>query len=116
MTTRQERVRELVKTEVSKILQMEIKDPRLGFVTVTDAEVSKDLGHAKIFVSVFGDDEQKRKSMTALESAASYVRGELGRRVTMKAIPEISFHLDTSIDHGARIFELLRQIEHESEE
>ena len=116
MSTRTERVKELLKTEISDILRREIKDPRLGFVTITDAEVSKDLRHARIFVSVMGDKQAKEESLGVLKRAAGHIRGEFGRRAHMKVIPEISFQFDTGVEHGARIFELLQQVEHHDAE
>ncbi len=115
MTTRQEKVAELLKTEVSRIIQREMKDPRLGFITVTDAEVSKDLRHAKIFISVMGNDEQKDETLGILQRASSFIRSEFGRHASMKVLPEITFKLDTAVEHGARIFELLQEVRHESE-
>lgn len=115
MTTRQERVRALLKTEISDILRRELKDPRLGFVTITDAEVSKDLRHARVYVSVYGDEKEKEQNLAVLQGAAGYIRGEFGRRAFMKVIPEISFKLDTSVEHGARIFELLQQVKPDDE-
>lgn len=115
MTTRQERVNELLKTEISDIIRRAIKDPRLGFVTITDVEVSKDLRHAKVFVSVFGDEQAKKESIAVLQSASGYIRGEFGRRVHMKIIPEITFKIDTAVEHGARIFELLQQVKHDED-
>jgi len=112
-TTRQERVKELLKSEISDIIRLEIKDPRLGFVTVTDAEVSADLQHAKVFVSVLGDEAQKKDSIRVLQSAARFVRGEFAKRANMKSTPEIVFMTDTAIEHGARIFELLEKIKKE---
>ena len=116
MSTRTERVQELLRAEISDILRREIKDPRLGFVTITDVEVTKDLRHARVFVSVMGDEKAKEESMMVLQKSAGYIRGEFGRRVHMKVIPEISFKTDTAVAHGARIFELLRQVEHQDEE
>jgi ribosome-binding factor A len=116
MTTRQERVKELLKIEISDIIRREIKDPRLGFVTITDAEVSKDMRHARVYISVYGDERQKEESLAILQKVAGYMRGEFGRRVSMKIIPEISFKLDTAVEHGARIFELLQQVKPHDEE
>jgi ribosome-binding factor A len=110
MSTRQEKVEELLKAEISEILQRELKDPRLGFVTVTEVEVSPDLRHARVFVSVMGDERAREESLEGLKSAAGFVRGELGRRLTMRVTPEIEFRIDSSIEQGARIFELLEQI------
>lgn len=110
MSTRQHKVEELLKVEVSEIIQREMKDPRLGFITVTGVEISPDLKHAKVFVSVMGDDGQKTMSLKALNRAAGFVRTEIGKRVRMKTTPEIEFRLDSSIDHGVKIFELLERI------
>lgn len=116
MSTRTERVKELLKEEISDIIRREIKDPRLGFVTIIDAEVSKDLHHANVYISVLGDEKQKEESLSVLQRAAGYIRGELGRRVSMKVIPEIAFKADTTVDQGARIFELLQQERPKDEE
>lgn len=115
MSTRQERVQELLKVEISDIALRHIKDPRFGFVTITDVEVSKDMRHAKVFISVLGDDQQKKVSLEILQAAAGYIRGEFGRRVHMKIIPELSFRLDTAVEHGARIFELLDKVKRDEE-
>jgi len=113
MTTRQEKVRELLKVEISDILRREARDPRIGFVTITDAEVTPDLLHARVFVSVLGTDEEREATLEALRSAGGFVRSEFAKRVSMKIIPEIEFRFDESIEHGARIFELLEHIRRE---
>ncbi len=110
MTTRQEKIQRLLKTEVSDILRREVKDPRLGFVTVTDAEVTVDLKHARIFVSVMGSPEEREINMAVLNGSAGFVRQELGKRLHIKVLPEVEFRLDTSIDRGMRLLELLEQI------
>jgi ribosome-binding factor A len=116
MTTRQEKVKELLKAEISDILRREMKDPRLGFVTVTDAEVTADMRQAKIFVSVLGTEEEQKNTMKGLKSAEGFVRSEFAKRARMKTIPEIQFRFDESIEHGIRIFELLEQIKKEENE
>ena len=117
MTTRQEKVEELLKVEISDIVQKEMRDPRLGFVTLTDVEVSPDLRHARVFVSVMGDEEQQEVSLKTLDRASGFIRGELGKRVRMRVLPEVEFRIDISIERAARIFELLQQIKgDESEE
>ena len=115
MTTRQEKVEELLKVEISDIIRRELKDPRIGFVTITDAEVSKDLRHAKVYISVMGDEKAKEESLSVLQHAAGFIRGEFGRRAFLRVIPEIEFKMDTSIEQGARIFELLQQEKHHDE-
>jgi len=113
MSVRTEQIRSLLRTEISDIIRRQLSDPRIGFVTVTDAEVSADLRHARIFVSVMGSEDEKARCLDALRSAAGFIHNEFGRRARMKIIPELTFLPDTSIEHGARIFELLQQIKKE---
>ena len=110
MSTRQEKVQELLKTEISDIIRREIKDPRVGFVTITDAEVTKDMRHAKVFISVLGDESQKAETLAVLQRAAGYIRSEFSRRAAMKTVPDIVFKMDVAVEHGHRIFELLQQV------
>jgi ribosome-binding factor A len=114
--TRRERVEELIVREVSDILRRHVNDPRIGFVTVTDAEISPDLRHARVFVSILGSEEQQAEAMKGLQSAARFIRGELGKRVEMRETPQLTFKIDTSIAHGARIFELLEQVKQDEAE
>lgn len=116
MTTRQEKVQHVLKEEISEILRREMKDPRLGFITVTDAEVSADMRHAKIFVSVMGSPEERETNMAVLKRSERFVRQVLGRRLNMKVLPEIEFRLDTSVDQGVRMLELLEQIRRDEED
>lgn len=109
---RLDRLRELMKEELSAIIQQEMKDPRVGFVSITDVELSSDLRHAKVFVSVFGDEQAKAQTMEALEGALGFIRTELGRRIKVHHIPEIAFRLDDSIERGTRVIQLLRQVTH----
>jgi ribosome-binding factor A len=113
---RKERLEELLKREISDIIRREVKDPRIGFVTVTDAEVSGDLSFARVFVSVLGSEEQQAASLKGLNSATRFIRGEFGQRIKMRQVPEISFRFDKSIQHGARIHELLEQVKREEAE
>jgi ribosome-binding factor A len=107
---RKERLEELLRREISDIIHRQVKDPRIGFVTVTDAEVSRDLSYAKVFVSVLGTSEEQAAALKGLNSATRFIRGEFGQRIKLRQVPEISFRFDTSIQHGARIHELLEQI------
>lgn len=104
------RLRELFKEETSVILQRQMKDPRIGFVSVTDVELSADLRHAKIFVSIFGDAEAKARTMQGLASAQGFIRTELARRIRLRHIPRVAFKMDESIERGARVDELLRKV------
>ncbi len=113
MSTRQEKLNELLREEVSYILRREFKDPRLGFVTVTGAEISPDMRHAKIFVSIMGSEEEKQRNMAVLKNAESFARQALAKRVKMRILPQIEFRLDSSVERGVRIFELLEQVKRE---
>jgi ribosome-binding factor A len=107
---RLDRVNQLIKEEVSLILQRELKDPRLGFVSVTGVETSKDLRVAKVFVSVLGGDEQWKASMAALASARGFVRNWLRQHLDLRVTPEIDFRPDHSMEHAARIQSLLKDL------
>ena len=106
------RVAELVKREVSQMLLHGIKDDRVGagMVSVTDVDVSGDLQHAKIFVSIYGTEEAKEETMAGLKSATGYVRSELGQRIRLRRTPEIVFIEDRSIERGTRVLSLLNQL------
>lgn len=108
---RVQRLAELMKKEVSDIIQKGIKDPRIGFVTVTDVEVSGDLRSAKVFVSVYGSEEEKVKTLEGLESAKGFIRSEIGQRINLRFTPEIYFRFDESIARSARILELLKTVQ-----
>ena len=115
MSDRLARVRENVKETVSMMLEREIKDPRIGFVTITDVDISADLRHCKIFFSSLGGEKQHEKALAGLQSAKGFIRSELGKRLRMKYTPEIEFHFDTSVEQGVRIAEILNKIKKESE-
>lgn len=108
--TRMSRVGEEIKKELSILLQRGLKDPRIGFVTVTDVEVSSDLQLAKVFVSIFGSEEQRKASLAGLQKAKGYLRTEIGKRVKLRHIPDFTFKLDESIDYGSKIESILREI------
>jgi len=110
MSVRIARLREQFKVEISAILQREMKDPRIGFVSITDVELSQDLRHAKVFVSILGDAAAKAQTMAGLGNAQGFIRKELGRRIRLRYIPEVLFRLDESIERGARVQRLLRQV------
>lgn len=110
---RQEKLGEQIAVEVSDLLRTRVKDPRVGFATVTHVEVSGDYRHAKIFVSVMGSDEERATTMKVLKHATGFLRHELASRLTLRFMPEIVFKLDTSIEEGTRILELIHQVEQE---
>lgn len=111
---RQQQVADAIQKEVSVLIQRELKDPRLGFVTVTRAEVSPDLHHAKVFVSVLGSPEEQQATLKVLASAAGFLRHELGARLSMRYIPALQFRTDASIAHSDRIARLLTELETEA--
>lgn len=108
---RSARVADQMKQEIADVLMRKIKDPRVGFVTVTDVELSDDLRNAKVFVSSYGGD--KRETLKGLESASAFIRAEVGRRLRLKFIPEILFRYDDAAERGAHMMELFRKIEEE---
>lgn len=110
-TTRRQRIASMLKEELSRIIREEMNDPRLGFVSITDIEVTADLHTAHIYVSILGTEEEQQNTMMALDSARRFLRGQLGKEVEMRYTPELVFHQDRSIERGARIFELLHEIE-----
>jgi ribosome-binding factor A len=105
-----ERVNEFILKEVSQMFLREIKDPRIGFITVTGVQTSLDLSHAKIFVSIMGEDEEKDKAMEGLSSAAGYIRMQLKKRMSIKKIPDLHFLIDDSAEHGALIEKTLKRL------
>ncbi|MCU9612062.1 30S ribosome-binding factor RbfA [Caldibacillus lycopersici] len=111
MNIRAKQVGEQMKKELSEIISRKIKDPRIGFVTVTDVEVTGDLQQAKVFISVLGDEKQKEDTLIGLAKAKGFIRSEIGRRIRLRKTPEIIFEFDESIDYGNRIETLLNQIQ-----
>ncbi|WP_448381019.1 30S ribosome-binding factor RbfA [Gloeomargarita sp.] len=109
---RVERVAELIKREISQLLLSGIKDERVGqgLVSVTAVEVSGDLQHAQVYVSIYGSPEVRAQTMAGLASATGYVRSVLGQRVRLRRTPEVIFREDTSLERGSRVIALLNQI------
>ncbi|MEI6441739.1 MAG: 30S ribosome-binding factor RbfA [Nostocales cyanobacterium ELA583] len=107
------RVAELIKREVSQMLLNGIKDDRVGtgMASVTDVDVSGDLQHATIFVSIYGTEEAKTETMAGLKSATGYVRSELGARIRLRRTPEVIFMEDRSIERGTKVLSLLNELE-----
>ena len=108
---RPQRLAQEIQHEISLILSRDMKDRRIGFVTVTGVDMSPDLRHAKVFVSSMGSEAEKRSSLETLNHAAGWIRRELGQRIRMKFLPEIVFHADTSQEYGERIDRLLDKIQ-----
>jgi ribosome-binding factor A len=112
------RVSELIKREVSQLLMSGIKDDRVGtgMVSVTNVNVSGDLQHAKIFVSIYGTDEARAATMAGLKSATGFVRSELGQRMRLRRTPEVIFVEDRSIEQGTQVLSLLNRLSQERKE
>ncbi|MCL5982141.1 MAG: 30S ribosome-binding factor RbfA, partial [Firmicutes bacterium] len=101
---RAQRVAEEIKRELSQILRNELKDPRISsFISVTSVDVTRDLRHAKVFISVFGSEEEQQLTLQALTKAVGFIRTEIGRRIRLRHTPAVSIHLDHSIAYGAHI-------------
>jgi ribosome-binding factor A len=113
---RSDKVGDQMREEISEILLKDLKDPRIGFVTITKVAVSDDLRQAKVYYSVFGGEQEKEDSFQGLESATGYIKRELGRRMRLKYMPEITFLFDDSLEYGAHIEELLRGVKDTGEE
>ncbi|OIK15322.1 30S ribosome-binding factor RbfA [Peribacillus sp. B-H-3] len=113
MSLRSNRVGEQMKKELSEIIGRKIKDPRVGFVTVTDVSVTGDLQQATVYISVLGDAEQRENTLKGLAKAKGFIRSEIGQRIRLRKTPEISFEFDESIDYGNRIETLIHQIHSE---
>jgi len=104
----------LLVAEISDILRTRVKDPRLGFVTITDVVMTKDLRIARVYFSVLGNEAERTNTVKALESARTFIQSEIGSRVRLRFLPELRFFLDTSLEYGARIESLIAKI-HSSE-
>jgi ribosome-binding factor A len=109
MGRRPERLAEEMREEVARMIAFELKDPRLGFVTVTRVELAHDLRYARVHVGVMGSEAEREKSLTALRSAAGFIRRELGRRLRIHHSPEIDFRYDKGIDATDRVARLLAE-------
>ncbi len=111
MTRRIERVNNLIRQEISELLQRQIKDPRLSsFVAITDVSTSHDLKYAKVFVSCISGKEEKQEILSVLAGASGFFRNELARRLKLRRIPELSFQWDDSIERGTRLLELINTV------
>lgn len=107
---RPERLAELIRQTVAAFLTGSVRDPRIGFVTVTSVEVSADLGHARVWVSIMGTEEERARSLEGLGSAARFLRAQLSRELQLRTTPELHFDLDRGLEHSARIDEVLRKL------
>jgi ribosome-binding factor A len=116
MSRRTSRVEEASREVLAEVLAREVKDPRVGFVTITGVKVSPDLRHARVTVSVLGEDDEVDRSMAGLASAKGYLRSALGKHLRLKYLPEIEFVLDHQSEDALRLAGLLREVADELEE
>ena len=110
-TRRQQKVADLIQAEISNIILRKLKDPRLGFLTITGVKMSPDLRHARVYFSTIGDQERVDTALAGLRSAARFIRGEIGRSLDLKYCPEFAFHFDESLAFGAHIESRLRELD-----
>lgn len=108
---RSHRVGDQIQKEISALLVKGLKDPRIGFVTITAVEVTPDLHLARVFFTVMGDERARRESTSGLKSSVPFIRRELGKRLRMRYTPDLLFQYDTSVDYGTRIDNLLQEIQ-----
>ncbi len=113
MSQRTDRLDSQIRQELMDLMQREMADPRIGFATVTRVETARDLGHARVWVSVLGTDEERERSLKALHVATPWLRRRLGDRLTLRHVPELSIRLDESIASGDRVLRLLRELDEE---
>ncbi len=111
---RPERVAEAIRQTVAAFLTGNVRDPRIGFVTVTGVEVSADLTHASVRVGVMGGEDDKAKSLEGLNSAARFLRAQLARELPLRVTPELRFELDRGLEHAQRIDRLLRELKEDA--
>jgi ribosome-binding factor A len=107
---RTDRLNEQLRQEISLLVRDEVRDPRVGLVTITAVETSPELDHAKIYITARGDEEEKQAALAGLRSAAAFVRGQLGRRLHIRRIPELHFEIDRVLEEAGRIEALLREV------
>lgn len=111
-----EKIQELMKQEISKIVLQELKDPRIGFVTITQVEVTRDLSIAKVYVSIMGNEKQIADCWAGLNSSLGFIRREVGHRIRLRITPELQLVIDKSLDYSEHIQKLLLKIEQEETE
>ena len=105
-----ERMRQIILEEVSQIIQREVKNNRLGFITLTDVKLNNDQSLATLYVNFLGSEEREAAGMEALEHSKGFIRSELAKRLTTRTVPELKFEIDTSLDQGNRINDILKEI------
>lgn len=110
MSRRTDRLGEMFREDISALLQKGLKDPRVGFVTISRVEVTEDLSYAKVLVSVMGDDKEKNSTLIALRNSAGFIRSHVGKNVKIRKMPELQFVLDESLEHAMNIQRILHEL------
>ncbi len=108
--SRTQRVAQLLREEINTMIQRDLKDPLIGMATISEVRVTEDLKHARVYVSIIGDEEARSNTLTGLERARSRIRGELGRRLDLRHIPQLEFVLDRSAEYAQNIEALLQKL------
>jgi ribosome-binding factor A len=111
VSQRTDRLDSQIRQELMDLLQREMKDPRLGFATITRVETARDLGHARVFVSVLGSDAERERTMSALRVATPWLRRKLGERLSLRHVPELSVREDDSIASGDRVLQIINELD-----
>jgi ribosome-binding factor A len=107
---RQQRVGELIKEEISKTIQSDLRDPRIGFVTVSSVTISPDFASAKVYVQILGNEKQKHDTLIGLQHAAPYIKSDIAAKINLRKTPDFHFYYDDTVDHYDRINTLLKEI------
>ncbi|TDL97774.1 30S ribosome-binding factor RbfA [Macrococcus brunensis] len=110
MSMRSERVGEQLKKELSEVINQKMKNPNIGFVTVTEVEVTGDLSQATVYVTVLGEEKERQKSLEALEKSKGFMRSEIAHRMDLRIVPELKFQYDESIDYGNKIERMIADL------
>ncbi len=116
MSQRTDRLDSQIRAELMQLLQREMKDPRVGFATITRVETARDLGSARVWISVLGSDEERRDAISALTDAAPWLRRQLAGRLTVRHVPQLHIRHDDSIEAGDRVLRILRALEEERDD
>ena len=106
---RRERLGDQLRVEIADLIQQAVRDPRVGFVTVTEVRMSPDLKHARVYVSILGDEEQTAESFAALQGSRGFLKSQIGHRLKLRYVPQLRFVLDETLDKSARIESLLKE-------
>jgi len=116
MSQRTDRLDSQIRQELMDLLQREMKDPRLGFATITRVETARDLGHARVWVSVLGSEIERERTMAALQVATPWLRRKLGERLSLRHVPELTVREDDSIASGDRVLQIIQELSGEATE